>query len=52
MAHDRLLSTSRQRVAIYRNTGRRHRALLLACSLLFHRVKHVVLGEPEGARDA
>ena len=24
-------------------------ALLLACSLLFHRVKHVVLGERDGA---
>jgi hypothetical protein len=27
-------------------------ALLLACSLLFHRVKHVVLGERDGAGDA
>ena len=27
-------------------------ALLLACSLLFHRVKHVVLGEHEGAGEA
>jgi uncharacterized membrane protein len=27
-------------------------ALLLACSLLFHRVKHVVLGERDGAADA
>jgi uncharacterized membrane protein len=27
-------------------------ALLLACSLLFHRVKHVVLGERDGAGEA
>jgi uncharacterized membrane protein len=27
-------------------------ALLLACSLLFHRVKHVVLGERDGAAEA
>jgi uncharacterized membrane protein len=27
-------------------------ALLLACSLLFHRFKHVVLGERDGAGEA
>ena len=27
-------------------------ALLLACSLLFHRIKHVVLGERDGVGDA
>jgi hypothetical protein len=27
-------------------------ALLLACSLLFHRVEHVVLGERDGAGEA